>query len=130
MDPITLGAKLIDVRCKHNSCNCNCCCDDEFDIASIPESVCRVFDDSLCLGGEAKRVFVSLGIFSIIKLERKVQLMIPCYDFCIPQKECVGATAHMLFRPLILLSFVLVCKKICINTQFFALIIIFFRYVF
>lgn len=90
VDPITLGAKLVDVRSKNSSCNC--CCEDDFDLASVPDSVCRVFDDTLCAGGEAKRVFVSLGIFSIIKLERKVQLMIPCYDFCIPQKECVGAT--------------------------------------
>ncbi len=88
VEPITLGAKLVDVR----SCKNNCCCDDDFDIASVPESICRVFDESLTLGGETKRVFVSLGIFSIIKLERKVQLLIPSYDFCIPQKECVGAT--------------------------------------
>ena len=46
----------------------------------------------LCLHRFAKRVFVSLGIFSIIKIERHVQLLIPSYDFCIPQKECVGAT--------------------------------------
>lgn len=87
VDPITLDAKLVDVRDKHN-----CCCDDDFDIASVPESVCRVFDDNFALSGEAKRVFVSLGIFSIIKLERRVQLLIPSYDFCIPNKECVGST--------------------------------------
>lgn len=87
VDPITLGAKLVDVRDKKS-----CCCDDDFDLASVPESVCRVFDDSFILGNETKNVFVSLGVFSIIKLERKVQLLIPSYDFCIPQKECVGAT--------------------------------------
>lgn len=87
LDPITLGAKLVDV--KENCCGC---CDDDIDLASIPESVCRIFDDNLILGGEQKRVFVSIGIFSIIKLERKVQLLIPAYDFCVPQKECVGAT--------------------------------------
>ena len=86
VDPIVLGAKLVDVKDK------NCCCDDDFDLASVPESVCRVFDDSLILGGEEKRVFVSIGIFSIVKLERRVQLLIPAYDFCIPQKECIGAT--------------------------------------
>lgn len=85
VEPIALGAKVIDVNDK-------CCCDDGFDISSVPESVCRVFDDSLILGGEQKRVFVSLGIFSIVKLERRVQLLIPAYDFCIPNKECVGAT--------------------------------------
>lgn len=86
VDPIALGAKVVDVRDK------SCCCDDDFDIASVPQSVCRVFDDALVLGGEQKRVFVSIGIFSIIKLERRVQLLIPAYDFCVPQKECVGAT--------------------------------------
>ncbi len=86
VDPITLGAKVADVGER------SCPCDDDIDIASIPESVCRVFDDNFVLGGEAKRVFVSIGIFSIIKLERRVQLLIPAYDFCVPNKECVGAT--------------------------------------
>ncbi len=86
VDPITLGAKVVDVHDR------NCCCDDDFDLASVPESVCRVFDDNLILGGEQKRIYVSIGIFSIIKLERRVQLLIPAYDFCVPNKECVGAT--------------------------------------
>ena len=86
VDPIALGAKVVDI---HEKC---CQCDDDFDLASVPESVCRVFDDSLILGGEQKRVFVSIGIFSIVKLERKVQLLIPAYDFCVPEKECIGAT--------------------------------------
>ena len=85
VEPIALGAKIVEVNEK-------CCCDDSFDLSSVPDSVCRVFDDNLILGGERKRVYVSLGIFSIIKLERRVQLLIPSYDFCIPNKECVGAT--------------------------------------
>ena len=86
VEPIALGAKVVDINDK-------CCgCDEGFDISSVPSSVCRVFDDRLILGGEQKRVFVSLGIFSIVKLERRVQLLIPSYDFCIPNKECVGAT--------------------------------------
>ena len=87
VDPITLGSKLVDVC--DNKC---CCCDDDFDLSSIPSSVARVFDCPLVVGGESKRVFVSIGVFSIIKLERRVQLLIPSYDFCIPQKECVGAS--------------------------------------
>ena len=61
-------------------------------MASVPDSVCRVFDDALVIGGECKRAFVSLGVFSIVKLERRVQLLIPSYDYCVPSKECVGAT--------------------------------------
>ena len=87
VDPITLGAKVVDVKDKKS-----CCCDDDFDLASIPSSVSRIFDGGLVANGDRKRVFVSIGIFSIIKLERRVQLMIPAYDFCVPNKECVGAT--------------------------------------
>lgn len=79
-----LGEKLVDVRQ-------NCCCDDDLDIASVPDSVSRVFDDPIVIGGEAKRALVSIGIFSIIKLERRVQLLVPSYDYCVPKKECVGA---------------------------------------
>jgi hypothetical protein len=39
-----------------------------------------------------KRVVVSLGVFSIIKLVRYVQLLIPAFDFCIPEKECIATT--------------------------------------
>ncbi len=105
VEPITLGAKLVDVRDRKN-----CCCDDDFDVASIPESVCRVFEDSFIVGGEQKRVFVSIGIFSIIKLERKVQLLIPSYDFCLPQKECVGATAPTPYRPQTALGLLFLCS--------------------
>lgn len=87
VDPIALGAKVVDVNDK----KC-CCCDDDIDISAIPTSVCRIFDGTFGTNNERKRVYVSIGIFSIIKLERKVQLMIPSYDFCIPKKECVGAT--------------------------------------
>lgn len=89
VEPIVLGEKLVDVRQSKNNC---CCCADELDLASVPESVCRVFENPLIVGGECKRVLVSLGVFSIVKLERRVQLLIPSYDYCVPSKECVGAT--------------------------------------
>ena len=94
VDPIALGAKVVDVRDKQS-----CCCDDDFDIASVPDAVCRVFDESFIPGGETKNVYVSLGVFSIIKLERRVQLLVPAYDFCVPTKESVSATAPTPYRP-------------------------------
>ncbi|MDO4618214.1 MAG: hypothetical protein Q4B31_01665 [Clostridia bacterium] len=90
VEPIVLGAKLVDKKDK-DCCGC-CSCDNDVDIASVPESVCRVFGDNLILGGEQKRVYVSLGVFSIIRLERRVMLLIPAYDFCIPEKECQSAS--------------------------------------
>jgi len=83
VDPLCLAAKVVDL----NDRLCSCCAD--LDFSSVPQCVCNVFEDALVLGGEKKRVFVSLGLFSIVKIERSVQLLIPAYDFCIPQKECV-----------------------------------------
>ncbi|MCX7714399.1 MAG: hypothetical protein N2171_01505 [Clostridia bacterium] len=90
VDPIALGAKVVDVR-DNNNCHKHHH-DEPFDLASVPSSVAGVFEEPLVLGGGEKQVLVSLGIFSIIKLERRVQLLIPSYDFCIPHKECVSAT--------------------------------------
>lgn len=86
VEPIVLGSKLIDENNKH------CCCNDDYDLTCVPDCICRVFDEPLVTGGENKSAAVSLGVFSIVKLERKSQLLIPCYDYCVPTKKCVGAT--------------------------------------
>ena len=39
-----------------------------------------------------KQALVSVGIFTIVQLERNVQMLIPAYDFCIPHKECVSSS--------------------------------------
>ena len=41
---------------------------------------------------EAERyVYVTVGMFSIVQLEREVQMMIPIYDYCVPDKECASS---------------------------------------
>lgn len=79
VDPIVLGMKLVDV-CECRSCDCDLC--------EIPSCICACFGGDLCFGGEGKRVYVTLGQFSIIRLERDSQLLIPVYDYCMPDKEC------------------------------------------
>lgn len=85
VDPIALAAKLVD----DDEC-CDCCCG-ETDVNSLPESVCRVFDDLIVDGG-TKRVYITLGLFTITRIMRKVQLIIPVIDFCIPDNECIAST--------------------------------------
>ena len=40
------------------------------------------------LGGECSACFVTIGQFSIARLERGTQLLIPTFDYCIPTKSC------------------------------------------
>ncbi len=83
VDPLCLNAKVVDLLDR---------CGEEEDIAGIPDCVCKCFNDEIVAGIQRRRVFVSLGLFSIIKLERNVQLLIPAYDFCVPEKDCIAAT--------------------------------------
>ena len=39
-------------------------------------------------GDDSRRSYVTLGQFSIVRLERDTQLLIPAYDYCLPEKEC------------------------------------------
>jgi len=57
----------------------------------IPQDVLSLFDDELVLSGERRRMFVTLGQFSIIRLERDAQLIVPVLDYAIPTKECCDA---------------------------------------
>ncbi len=79
LDPMVLGSKVRQV------CECSC---GESTVAQIPNCVCKMFDENLVLNGEQRRLFVTLGQFSIIRLERDAQLVVPVLDYSIPSKEC------------------------------------------
>ena len=81
VDPIILSMKLVD------RCECHCC---ECDCNEIPSCIGSCFGNDLYFGTEGRRVYLTLGQFSLIRLERDSQLLIPAYDYCIPSKECNG----------------------------------------
>ena len=37
-------------------------------------------------------VYVTLGLFTVVQLIRQVQMLIPVYDFCMPDKQCTDTT--------------------------------------
>ena len=82
VDPIALACKVTD------PCDKCCCC--ECDVAALPAFVCNFFEDEIVDSCEQNKLLVTLGLFSMVRLEREVQLLIPAYDFCIPCKECPG----------------------------------------
>lgn len=79
VDPIVLDARLVE-RCTSPCCDC--------DICEIPACIRQCFDCDLTMGDETRRVLVTLGQFSIVRLERDTQLLIPVLDYCIPDKDC------------------------------------------
>ena len=76
LDPMVLSSRLVSIHCQE-PCT-----------LQIPTVVQKSFDDDLVLGGDRQRLFVTLGQFSIIRLERDAQLIVPVLDYSIPTKEC------------------------------------------
>lgn len=121
VDPIVLGMKLVDPSDCMNPCcppmpcppmpcppsppNCGGdgfppppphhhphmvegeCCD-------VPPHICSCFGSDLCFGNDRKRLYITLGQFSIVRLERDTQLLVPVYDYCLPKKECAGSCSN------------------------------------
>ena len=54
----------------------------------MPENIGCIFGDDIILDAKAKKLYVTLGQFSIIRLERDAQLLMPVYDICMPAKDC------------------------------------------
>ncbi|MEF9971084.1 MAG: hypothetical protein RR731_02095 [Oscillospiraceae bacterium] len=79
VDPLALSMKIVEESC-HNDCDC--------EHRDIPNDITNCFDDDLVTTRTCKQLYVTLGQFSIIRLERDTQLLMPVYDYCIPDKEC------------------------------------------
>ena len=68
---------------------CAYCCD----CGSLPTAAVNIappmcLDASLNTSDDGNIVTITIGIFAIIQLERPVPIMIPAFDYCMPEKEC------------------------------------------
>lgn len=82
VDPIVLDTRIAEC-CTHNHCECP--------LKEIPGCVARCFAQELVLNDtSSRRYYVTLGQFSLVRLERDTQLLIPVYDYCMPEAECCG----------------------------------------
>ena len=77
VDPIILDAKLLCkpvINCKTNPCDC---------------ATEKTHDRPQ---GKCKNAYVTIGLFSIVSLSRPVSMVVPVYDYCVPDKECTSNT--------------------------------------
>ena len=81
-EPVILGTRVVEPSCCNFTPCCVCSCD------SIPENVCGCMSGTLTQNGE-NNLYVSLGFFSIVRIERPAQYLVNVAEYCIPDKECV-----------------------------------------
>ena len=73
--PIALAATLREKRPCHRVSR------------KIPDAIINRIGGPVTDAGD-KVALATLGVFSIVQLMRNVQMLIPSYDFCIPEKSC------------------------------------------
>lgn len=78
VEPIVLNTKVVAAG---KGCGC------ETDIQTLPRCVVNCFEEGLVSTGE-RNLLVTIGVFSIVRIIRDVQLLIPSSKFCLPDKEC------------------------------------------
>lgn len=74
--PVALSAKL----CEHCRCGCEPCC-------VIPDCIASRYGGAFETVEQKNTVYVTIGLFTIVQIVRNVQMLIPAFDFCIPDKE-------------------------------------------
>lgn len=83
VEPVVLGNKVVD-------CSCPCASNE---LIELPDCVCGCFDGDIVVNnGNAPRLYVSFGVFSVIRISRPAQLLVQATDYSVPDKECVAAT--------------------------------------
>ena len=79
LDPVVLSASISTPgKC------CCCCCSPE----EVPDTVSELFGGGLSSDG-GKELLVSLGFFSVVRIERPGQYIVSATEFSVPDKECV-----------------------------------------
>ena len=76
-EPVALSAKLCDRPCGNGP------------YCRIPDSIKERYGGEFDMAPGHNSVYVTIGLFTIVQIVRSVQMVIPAYDFCVPEKECV-----------------------------------------
>ena len=86
VDPLLLCARIVD-------CSCGNCCDCAA-VTGVPTGIAEAFDEPILFEPQTRRVCISIGQFSIVRLERGTQLLIPVFDYCNPERQLPAGRQH------------------------------------
>lgn len=83
VDPIVLSSRITDTA------------DGSGGVTDVPAFIAQAFASELVLNDPGPlRYYVTLGQFTLVRLERDSQLLIPVYEYCIPQSECASSSSQ------------------------------------
>lgn len=90
VSPIVLSTKVVgpDHPCGCCALICGCNCDGE-----LPGCVADAFPEGLpgLTQETGNRLLVSIGMFSVVRIERPAQFLISATEYAVPDKECMPA---------------------------------------
>ena len=78
----------LDVKVKERCVPFGHCC---MSCDSIPQRIRSRFDGEFMDGIGSVNVYVSIGLFTVIRMERQVQLTLPSSKFCLPERDSTPA---------------------------------------
>ncbi len=84
-EPIVLNTRILDL--------CDCRCKPQISIEDLPDPVCSLFGGRLCPELPQKLLTVSLGFFSVVRMERPAQYLVHGTEYTVPEKECLTPSA-------------------------------------
>ncbi len=87
VDPIILASKVVSPEESKCCCTCCCCCS----CCDIPDGVACTVNSGQLTDTDGDRLVVTLGIFSVVRIERPAQYLVNAVEYCVPEKECVEA---------------------------------------
>ncbi len=79
VDPIALNMRIIEGG--YDNC--------EGELRCVPEHIRVCMGEDVVLGDAGKKLFVTLGQFSMIRLERDTQITLDDFEYFVPTKDCV-----------------------------------------
>ena len=85
VDPIALSMKVLE---------CDPCAAPECELPAIPACIVEAFGEDLVMSCAGKKLYVTLGQFSIIRLERDTQLTLCNVSYFFPETECAGSASE------------------------------------
>ena len=77
VEPVVLGTRIKECC---TGCSCEC--------LELPDVVNGVLDGEICTDVNGPAIYVSFGIFSVIRIVRPAQLLVQATDYSVPDKEC------------------------------------------